>query len=190
MPFGERHAAEADAAAQRQRRITFTVLGVALLVLFAALFSQTAFNLPFLHPDDSQETLVFSALSALVFLLFVALSFILLRNLFKLYMERRGGVLGSSFRTKMVTGALVLSFTPVLFMFLFAYALMNRSIDRWFSRPVEELREDSSRVAALLTDYASSNAHAEAQSIAATTEEHTSELQSLRHIVCRLLIEK
>jgi len=39
-------------------------------------------------------------------------------------------------------------------MFGFSYVLMNRSIDKWFSRPVEELREDSAQVAGLLTNYA------------------------------------
>jgi hypothetical protein len=33
----------------------------------------------------------------------------------------------------------------VIVMFWFAYGLMNRTIDRWFSRPVEEVREDTAR---------------------------------------------
>jgi two-component system nitrogen regulation sensor histidine kinase NtrY len=130
------------------------------------LVSQEAFNLTFLRPDGTQQTLVFTALSVLVFLLFVALTFVLLRNLLKLFAERRGGVLGSKFRTKMVVGALLLSFTPALFMFLFTYLLTNRSIDRWFSRPVQSLREDSQRVAGLLLDYAQANAQAESESLA------------------------
>src|SRR5215813_1802010 len=138
------------------------------LLVFGMVFSQAAFNLTFLRPNNPQQTFVFVALSGLIFLLLVALGFVLVRNLLKLYSEYRIGVLGSMFRTKMLVGALLLSFAPALFLFLFAYGLMNRSIDKWFSRPVEELRGDSSRVAALLTDYASTNAHAEAQSIAAT----------------------
>jgi two-component system nitrogen regulation sensor histidine kinase NtrY len=152
----------------RQRRGFLIVVVIMFLLVFGMVFSQAAFNLTFLRPGNTQQTFVFIALSGLIFLLLVALGFVLLRNLLKLYSEYRGGVLGSMFRTKMLVGALLLSFAPVLFMFLFAYGLMNRSIDKWFSRPVEELREDSSRVAALLTDYASSNARAEAQSIAAT----------------------
>ncbi len=104
------------------------------------LFSQAAFNLRFLQPDSNQQTFVFAGLSAVIFLLFVALTFVLIRNLLKLYAETRSGVLGSRFRTKMVIGALLLSLTPTVFLFLFAYSLMNRSIDKWFSRPVEELR--------------------------------------------------
>ena len=131
------------------------------------LVSQQAFNLTFLRPGGVQQTVLLTALSALVFLLFVALTFVLLRNLLKLLAERRGGVLGSKFRTKMVFGALLMSFTPALFMFLFTYLLTNRSIDRWFSRPVQNLREGSEQVATLLLDYAKSNAQAESQTLAA-----------------------
>ncbi|HET8825350.1 MAG TPA: HAMP domain-containing protein, partial [Terriglobales bacterium] len=151
----------------RSRRKGLIVgLGIAIFLLFLALISQQTFNLTFLHPGSVQQTLVLTALSALVFLLFVALTFVLLRNLLKLLAERRGGVLGSKFRTKMVFGALLMSFTPALFMFLFTYLLTNRSIDRWFSSPVQNLSESSEQVAGLLVHYAQANAQAEAQTLA------------------------
>ncbi len=149
-----------------RRRPLLIALGIGVALLFGLVFSQAAFNLKFLSPDTSEQTLLLTALSAVIFLLLVALSFVLVRNLVKLGAERRVGKLGSKFRTRMVMGALVLSFTPVLFMFLFAYGLMNRSIDKWFSRPVEQLREDSGEIARLLSDYAAENAQAEARSIA------------------------
>ena len=152
------------------RKALVVALTIGVTVLLAVVFSQTAFNLTFLRPDTAEQTLLFTALSLLVFLLLVALLFVLGRNLLKLYAERRGGVLGSKFRTKMVMGALLLSVTPVIFLFIFAYQVMNRSIDKWFSRPVEELREDSGQIAALLADYAGQNASAEAQSIATAPE--------------------
>jgi len=40
-------------------------------------------------PDSVEQTLALVALSALVFLLLVVLTFVLLRNLLKLYAERR-----------------------------------------------------------------------------------------------------
>lgn len=141
-------------------------LAAAVIIVLLVVLSQNAFNLAFFRPTTSQQTLVLVALSALVFLLLLTLSFILVRNLLKLYAERRVGKLGSQFRTRMVTGALALSFVPVIFLFAFAYLLMNRSIDKWFSHPVDELRADSDRVAALLTDYARENSGTEAEEIA------------------------
>ena len=150
----------------RSRRTLIALLALALLLLSFLLFSQASLNLSFIQPDTLQGTLVFVALSALIFLLFVALTFVLARNLLKLFAERRIGVLGSRFRTRMVLGALVLSFLPTIFLFLFSYVLMNRSIDKWFSHPVEELREDTAQVASLLSGYVASNARAEAAAIA------------------------
>ncbi len=157
-------------APKRPRRITLVLLALAIFLLFGIVFSQAAFNLTFLRPDTLGQTLVFAAISALIFLLLVALTFVLLRTLVKLYFERESGVLGSKFRTKMVLGALVLSFGPVIAMFLFSYGLMNRSIDKWFSRPTEEVREHTTAVTSLLSAYAGQNAFAEAQAIAATAE--------------------
>jgi two-component system, NtrC family, nitrogen regulation sensor histidine kinase NtrY len=146
------------------------LLALPAFLLLTILFAQQAFNLPFLRPDSSSQALVFAALSALVFLLFLVLCLLLARILLKLFAERRTGVMGSKFRTKLVTGALLLSFGPVIFLFLFAYGLMNRSIDKWFSSPVEEVRRDTAAVSTTLGDYIVQNARAEAASIAARDE--------------------
>jgi len=143
---------------------------MAVFLLLAILVSQTAFDLTFLRPGNNQQIIVFAALSALIFLLFVALTFVLFRNLLKLFAERRLGVLGSKFRTRMVAGALLLSFVPVMVMYWFAYGLMNRSIDKWFSTPVEEVRADTHAMASLLGGYAAQNARAEALAIASSAD--------------------
>src|ERR1700685_1018562 len=145
-------------------------LTISVFLLFAILVSQTAFNQTILRPDTNQQAVVFYALSLLISLLFVALTFVLARNLLKLLAERRLGVLGSKFRTRMVVGALLLSFVPVMVMYWFAYGLMNRSIDKWFSTPVEEVRADTDAMASLLAGYAAQNARSEAVAIAASPE--------------------
>jgi nitrogen fixation/metabolism regulation signal transduction histidine kinase len=155
-----------------QRRALVIPLAVGIVLLFGLVFSQQAFNLH-LSPDSAEQTLVLVALSAIVFLLLVTLTFVLLRNLLKLYAERRLGVLGSRFRTRMVLGALALSFAPALVMFLFAYGLMNRSIDKWFSGPVTQLHQDTGRMVALISEYAGDNARQEAVEIAAAPETQT-----------------
>src|SRR5580698_2495231 len=152
------------------RKQVIILLAISVFLLLAILVSETAFDLNFLHPGNNQDIAVFAALSALIFLLFVAPSFVLMRNLLKLFAERRLGVLGSKFRTRMVAGALLLSSVPVMVMYWFSYGLMNRSIDKWFSTPVEEVRADTHAMASLLATYAMQNARAEAASIAASPE--------------------
>jgi len=76
--------------------------------------------LPFLNPNTNQQIAFFAGLSLMIFLLFLALTFVLARNLLKLFSDRRLGVLGSKFRTRLVVVNLLLSFLPVITMFLFA----------------------------------------------------------------------
>ena len=152
------------------RKKAIILLTIGILLLFGLLLSQSSFDLPFLNPDTNQQLLSFAALSAIIFLLFVALTFVLARNLLKLFAERRLGVLGSKFRTRLVVAGLMISLLPVIVMFWFAYGLMNRSIEKWFSRPVEEVREDTSAMASLLSKYAAQNARSEANAIASSPE--------------------
>lgn len=153
-----------------KRKQLIILLAIAVFFLFAVLVSQTAFDHTLIRADNNQQIVVFYALSLLISLLFVALTFVLARNLLKLFAERRLGVLGSKFRTRMVVGALLLSFVPVMVMYWFSYGLMNRSIDKWFSTPVEEVRADTHAMASLLDEYASQNARAEAAAMAASAE--------------------
>jgi PAS domain S-box-containing protein len=164
------HSASIRSPKTSYRKQVIILLSISVFLLLAILVSETAFDLNFLHPGNNQDIVVFAALSALIFLLFVALTFVLMRNLLKLFAERRLGVLGSKFRTRMVAGALLLSSLPVVVMYWFAYGLMNRSIDKWFSTPVEEVRSDTHAMATLLADYAAQNARAEAAAIASSPE--------------------
>ncbi len=152
------------------RRKAIITLAICAFLLLAILVGQASFNLKFISPDSNQELLFFAGLSGLIFFAFVALTLVLGRNLLKLYAERRRGVAGSKFRTRLVVVSLLLSFLPVIAMFWFSYGLMNRSIDKWFSQPVEEVRADTAAMSALLYDYAGENAASEAQSIVQTDE--------------------
>ena len=159
--------AERKKSREPSRKKVILWLAAAGLPLFGILFSLSSFELRFINPRTNQQTVSLVALTLLVSLLFGALTFVLFRNLIKLFAERRLGVLGSKFRTRLVVGSLLLSFIPVIVMFWFAYGLMNRSIERWFSTPVEEVQQDTALMANLLSRYAAENAHAEAVAVAA-----------------------
>ncbi len=149
-----------------RRKFTLAGLATGLLVLLLALGALNAFNIRALHPGSTGALLLFTAVTVLIFLLLLALLLLLARNILKLYADQRSRVLGSRLRSRMIVGALLLSFAPTLFMFLFSYLLMNRSIDRWFSQPVAQMRDDSTRIALELSHYVAGNARAEAESLA------------------------
>jgi hypothetical protein len=149
-----------------RRRNLVIALGVCLLLLFLALVVLNAFNLNFLNPASPLQTLVFLTLSILAFLLFVVVLVLLVRNVLKLYADQRSRVLGTRLRTRMLWGAVLVSIVPLVFMSAFSYLLMNRSVERWFSQPGTQMRDDSNRLVLDITRYIDSNARAEADSIA------------------------
>ena len=153
----------------RRRAIALQGAGLFLVLAgFGALQAFNTSNIGFLNPETSGETLVFTGLTVVVFLLLLVLLMLLLRNILKLYADQSSSALGSRLRTRMVLGAALIALAPAVFMFLFSFQLMNRSIDRWFSQPTSELREDSTRVVLELAQYVTSNARGEAESIAAS----------------------
>jgi nitrogen fixation/metabolism regulation signal transduction histidine kinase len=107
------------------------VLGLSVIGVYLAQRTQVE------SPQDLTNRLLLYILWHLDISLILILLFILARNLFRLAVERRSGVLGSRFRTKLVLTYVVLTFVPVIFMFLIATNLLQRSIERWFSAPVE-----------------------------------------------------
>ncbi len=90
------------------RKKVIVLLAAIGLPLFAILFSLSSFELRFINPRTNPQTVSLVALTLLVSLLFGALTFVLMRNLIKLFAERRLGVLGSKFRTRLVVGSLLL----------------------------------------------------------------------------------
>ena len=103
-----------------KRRLLYGA-GIVLLVISATLVIwQGSFSFGEFGPASPEQTLLYWAVSTLVFLLTVTLGFILFRTGVKLYVERRSGVEGSRIRTKLVIGALALTFLPVFFLVLWS----------------------------------------------------------------------
>jgi two-component system nitrogen regulation sensor histidine kinase NtrY len=84
--------------------------------------------------------------------LILTVVFVLLRNLFKLLIERRHRILGSTFKFKLVATYIGLSLIPVLALFAIATELLQGSIDRWFNTPLRPVLERGSAVALALYD--------------------------------------
>ena len=81
------------------------------------------------------------------FLLLAAVIFMMAKSLWKLWMERKHGVLGARFRTKLVFAFVGLSFIPPILLFLIGSGMFTRSIERLFSLRIENSLKDSVSVA-------------------------------------------
>jgi two-component system, NtrC family, nitrogen regulation sensor histidine kinase NtrY len=129
--------------------------GVIAAVLAAAVFTIGSLRIP-LHPEQENSLVIFFALFTVIALALLVLTLILLRNVVRLWAERRSGQMGSRFKVKMVLGAMGVSLLPVVFMFFFSYALVNRSLGAWFPRPLEI----ASELSQALLDEVASRGHA------------------------------
>src|SRR5687768_7835611 len=125
-----------------RKRVIYGFGVVLLAILVALVVWQGSFDFGDFGPSSPEQTLTLWAVSTLIFILTVTLGFMLTRNFIKLYVERHSNREGSRIRTKLVLGALALTFTPVVFLVIFSVNVVNRNLDKWFSRPAENIRRD------------------------------------------------
>jgi two-component system nitrogen regulation sensor histidine kinase NtrY len=116
--------------------------GLSVALLAAAVFTLGSLNVPF-NPEGVNEYIIVVPLVAFIVSAFLIFGLILARNLLRLRLERKAGILGSRFKTKMVLGATGVSLLPILFMFFVGYALVNRTMNIWFPRPLEIANQES-----------------------------------------------
>jgi len=124
---------------RRQNRFLAAVY-VALLALSAGgvwLF----YRMQDLPPEQLTNRLLTFLLWWFDLTLIAILLFILLRNFIKLWLERRQGVLGSRFRTKLLLSYLVVILVPTVVLSLLSALLLSRAAATWFSEPVEGMAQ-------------------------------------------------
>ncbi len=135
--------------------------GLALLaILLPLIVWQVSFSFGDYGPTTTAQTFIFWAVSTLIFLLTVTLGFMLFRTGVKLYLERQANREGSRIKTKLLAAALALSLLPVVFLALFSYVILNRNVEKWFSRPAEGIRANLSRSNAALSSEVQGRASA------------------------------
>jgi PAS domain S-box-containing protein len=123
-------------------RLRLAIGGICLSLLFAAVFTFGSLNVPF-EPQNWRDALTLYAVSAFITAAFLVFGLILTRTLLRLWAESSKDHLGARFKSKMVLGAMAISLLPVLFMFFVSYSLLNRTLGRWFPRPLEIASEQT-----------------------------------------------
>jgi two-component system, NtrC family, nitrogen regulation sensor histidine kinase NtrY len=165
------------------RRLWLAFGGLLLAMLAAAIFTLGSLNPP-IRPQSSNDFLILFALTTFIVIAFIVFSLILVRSVVRLITEHRAGLLGSRVKTKMVLGAMGVSLLPVVFLFFFSYALVNRTMDIWFPKPLEIANEQSRGLISEMSAKEHDRLDALAQSVsdwlAAPRKKHT-----LQHYVIR-----
>ncbi len=140
----------------RIRREWFLVfLALALLIIIPQLENHLAEFTSQLPISNSMITLAVINLNILLVLLFL---FLIFRNIFKLFLERRRGVPGAKLRSKLIGAFIALSLVPTMLLFFVSAGFISSSIDSWFNTQVEKALDESLDVAQ--TYYRNSEANA------------------------------
>jgi PAS domain S-box-containing protein len=128
-----------------KQRWTLAIGAALLTLLLAAVFTFGSLDVNF-QPGNWRQLLPLYAVSSFITAAFLVFLMILMRTVLRLWAERSKEQLGARFKTKMVVGAMALSLLPVLFMFFVSYSLLNRTLGRWFPRPLEIASEQTQKL--------------------------------------------
>jgi len=119
--------------------------GILVTLLLAAVFTMGSLDVP-IEPRSWRELMALYAVSCFITAALLIFGLILTRSIVRLWAERSKEQLGARFKTKMVLGAMAVSLLPVIFMFFVSYSLLNRTLGRWFPRPLEIASEETQKL--------------------------------------------
>jgi two-component system nitrogen regulation sensor histidine kinase NtrY len=119
------------------RGIRLIAAGMAVFFVFFVLIriffdESKKFSLPLIN-----NTAMFMALWAIIILFSVTFLFILVRNLIKLYYDKRKPFAGGRFKKRLVFFFISFSIVPTLLLFFFATDLISNSIEKWFKADID-----------------------------------------------------
>lgn len=130
----------------RQRWFELLSIGVVTLVLAGISRLETRlYELSGqLAKDDSFiASIFFYGIINLNVFLAIILSFLVVRNIAKLVVERRRGVFGSRLRTKLVATLMIFALAPTVIVFYVSTRFINESFDEWFGGRVRETMQQA-----------------------------------------------
>lgn len=120
----------------KRKKETLIIFGLCFLFLLIAWFEFRVFSvakdLPF------EYSIFFFGLVNFNLVLLLFLFFLIFRNLFKAFIEKRKGLTGSSLRSRLVLTFFIFSAVPTALMFFISAIYMNSSFDKWFSDKIPD----------------------------------------------------
>jgi two-component system, NtrC family, nitrogen regulation sensor histidine kinase NtrY len=135
-------AEKADIQRRRRERyiIAFLVVVIPLLTYLGARIFDLGVDLPI-----TGNILILVLININVILLLLLL-YLTVRNLVKLFFERKKGMMGAKLRTKLVVAFMTLSLLPTAILFFVSVQFISTSIEYWFNLPIERSLRNSLEV--------------------------------------------
>src|SRR5260370_25959470 len=136
------------------------------------------------------SNIVIFALFNLNLVVFLLLLLLLFRNLVKLGFERRQGVIGARFKTKLVFAFLSLALAPAILIFIIASNFINKSIEGWFKPQVERPLDQALAVAQAYYHNLEATALRHGQRIARVIDRERLLDEARREVLVAYLVEQ
>jgi two-component system nitrogen regulation sensor histidine kinase NtrY len=135
-------AEKADLSRRRRERyiIAFLIIVISVLTYLGSKVFDLGLDLPV-----ANNILILALINIDVILLLLLL-YLTMRNLVKLFFERKKGVTGAKLRTKLVVAFMTLSLLPTIILFFVSVQFISTSIEYWFNLPVERSLKNSLEV--------------------------------------------
>mgnify|MGYP003850840147 CR=1 FL=1 len=129
-----------------QAWVVILSLSAATLIAFMVLLLLGVLRIPPTDVVSADETLVLYLLTAFNFVAFSVFAFILARILLRLARERRAHRLGSHLKARLVRYFILISILPLVFLAMFSYLVINRTLEKWFGEPYRNIVRESERL--------------------------------------------
>jgi two-component system nitrogen regulation sensor histidine kinase NtrY len=122
-------------------------------------------------PDLDLNQLLLPLLSIIVVILALALLGVLVRNLVKLIVERKRGILGARLRTKLVFFFLALVLLPAFILFYGSAQIINETVEAILRTPLEDISRESRELVDEWNSYFQEQSQRRARTIAREIEQ-------------------
>jgi len=155
-----------------ERRKRRRELGVALFaaILIGLLFSAEAQLAKSADDIPLAGHLLLFGLLSVVTLLLILMIFFLIRNIFKLFFERRRSILGSNLKTRLGLAFVALTLIPTVVLFIASAGVLHTTIESWFKTQVEDSLQSALVVAQTYYQYAAEKVLSSAARLARTIQ--------------------
>ena len=162
-----------DIVVRRKKNTRYVILGATVMfvvmTIAAIMLQDSGVDAPI--SNDLAVALVLN----LNVILVIVMALLVIRNLVKLYFERRGKVAGSRLQTRLVLSFLAMTLIPSALMFAVASELISDTVDKWLNARIEQTLRESLQVAESL--YRESEEEARANAV------HLSKLVEKRNLL-------
>jgi len=138
-----------------KREIIFIFIGIFLVIV--STFIETRM-LSFADVSITSKIIVYAYINVTIILFFLML-FLIIRNIIKLFLDKRKNALGSKLRSKLVALFVLVSLIPSFFMFavIIAAGFFANGINKWYVPGIEKTMGYSLKIAKFLDSHEPAN---------------------------------